>query len=141
MAAVLDSASIDANDVREIYDTDLTDGRLANFINMAVVTVARLTTLTDADTIKLLELMLSAHFAAVYDGTVKQQSIGGGEWSVTFAMAVGTGLDASPYGQQAQILDPTGKLAKIQKPRAKFQVTSEYDTYESTYLQGLTDDA
>lgn len=137
MAEILVGASVDANEVREIYDTDLTDGRLANFINMAYVTVKDLG-ITDADLLHQLELLLSAHYATTYDGVVKSQSVGG-EWSVTYGMVIGEGLGSSVYGQQAKALDPTGKLAKLGKPRAKFSVTSEYDIYGSTYLSQLVD--
>lgn len=136
MAEILVGASVDANEVREIYDTDLTDARLANFINMAHMTTKNLS-ITDADLLKQLELLLSAHFATAYDGVVKSQSVGGGEWSVTYAMVVGEGLKASMYGQQALALDTSGKLSKLSMKRAKFMVSSYYDSKSSTYLSQL----
>jgi len=137
MAEILVGSLVTTDDVREIFDTDLTDARLANFINIAYVTTKNLG-ITDSDLLKQLQLWLSAHYTTVYEGVVASQSVAG-EWTVSYGMVLGEGLKSSVYGQQALALDTTGKLAKLSKPRAKFMVTSEYDTFDSTYLQQLVD--
>lgn len=138
MAEILVGASVDANEVREIVDTDLTDARLNNFINMAYLMVSSLS-LTSTNLIKQLELLLSAHYLSVYDGVVQSMNVAG-EYSVTYGMVIGEGLLASPYGQQAVSLDTSGKLAKLGLKRAKFLVTSHYDIFGSTYLQQKVDE-
>lgn len=137
MAEILVGSLVNATDVREIVDTDLTDGRLANFINMAYVTTKGMTT-TDSETLKQIQLLLSAHYLTVYDGVVQSQSVGG-EYSVTYAMVVGQGLKSSLYGQQALALDTTGTLSRLGMQKANFQVVSEYQSDDSTYLQSLVD--
>lgn len=137
MAEILEGASITANEVREIYSTELTDPQLANFINMAYLATKNLG-LSDEDVLKYLQLLLSAHYATVYDGIVQSQSIAG-EYSVTYGLVLGEGLKASPFGLQALTLDTSGKLAKLDLKRAIFQVSSQYDVFSSTYLQEKID--
>ena len=136
MAEVNANASVTVDEVREIYVTDLTDPQLANFINMAYQIVNQLGITTN---VAMLELLLSAHFATMFDGVAKSESVAG-EWSITYAFQGGEGLMSSPYGQQALALDSTGLLRKQGLKRAAISVTSEYDTHGSTYLQGLTSD-
>jgi len=136
MAEILVGAVVDVNEVREIYSTEMTDPQLANFINMAYVTTNQLT-LSSSELLKQIQLLLAAHFATAYDGIIKSQSVGSGEWSVTYAMVVGKGLNSSVYGQNAIALDASGKLAKLGMKRAKFMVASEYQFYGSTTLQTL----
>lgn len=137
MAEILVGALVDADEVREIVDTELTNPRIANFINMAYVTTKNLG-MTDTELLKQIQLLLSAHFLTVYEGVVQSQSVGG-EYSVSFARVVGEGLKASTYGQQALALDTTGKLAKATLKRATFQVSSYYEMYDSDYLQTLVE--
>lgn len=132
MATILAGASITADEVKEIYDTEMTNAQLANFINMSYLLVSRLS-ITDADLEKNMELLLAAHFATTYDGVVKSQSVGS-EWSVTYATVIGEGLKSSIYGQQALALDTTGQLAKLELKRAVFKVSSAYDFFGSDYL-------
>ena len=133
MAEILEGAVTEPDDVREILDTDLTDPRLANFINMAYVIVKDLG-VTDAEVLRMMELLLAAHFTTTYEGVLKSQSVGGGEWSVSYATIVGEGLAASPYGQQAIAIDPTRKLQSMALKRAAFHVTSAYELDGSGYL-------
>lgn len=137
MAEILVGALVTADDVKEIIDTELTDARIANFINLAYVTTDGLD-LTDAEVEKQLQLWLAAHYLTVYEGVIQSQNVAG-EYSVTYARIVGEGLRSSPYGQQAIALDPTGKLTKLGSKRAKFVVTSQYDLYGSTYLAEKVD--
>ena len=135
MAEIIVGALVNPEDVKEIIDTELTDPRIAAFINMAYVTTKGLE-ITDTDVLYNLQLWLSAHYITVYEGVLKSQSVGG-EYSVTYGMVIGEGLSSSVYGQQAIQLDTSGKLAKLGLKRAKFRVSSSYGFYSSTYLQGL----
>ena len=92
----------------------------------------------EAHSVKQIQLLLAAHFTTCYDGVVQSQSAGG-EWSVSYGMVIGQGIKSSMYGQQAIVMDTTGKLAKLDLKRAKFQVVSHYNLYGSTYLQTLVD--
>ena len=129
MASVHDDALIRPCDVKEIKDTDLEDSRVANFVNMAYLVTLPLVDNLGAcggdEALKQIQLLLAAHFLTLYDREVKSQSIGG-EWSVTYAMTDGEGLNASLYGQQAQVLDCSGTLAKraAGMKAASFKVTS-----------------
>ena len=137
MAEVNPNALIDAGDVKEIIDTDLTDARVANFINaaylMTVPLSGNLVACGGNAMLEIIQLFLAAHFLTVYERTVKSQSVGG-EWSITFAMKDGEGLMSSLYGQNALALDCSGILAKAGSKRATFDVTSYYQLEGSTYL-------
>lgn len=107
--------SISASAVKEIIDTDLVDGRINNFINMAYYAVLPLSGKLGAcggvDVQCEILLLLAAHFMTMYDRQVKSDSVGG-EWSVSYMGKDDLGLNASLYGQQALVLDCSGTLAK-----------------------------
>ena len=123
---------LDADAVKEIIDTDLTDPRIHNFINMAYfVTIPLSGNLGECgggDALCEVMLLLAAHFLTVYERQVKSTSIGG-EYSVTYLGIVGEGLRASLYGQQAIAMDCSGWLAKRGLKRATFQ-TVDYETLD-----------
>lgn len=137
MATVHAGAVIDADDLLEILDSDLTEARLNNFINMAYIMTLRLAgKLADCggdDALREIQNLLAAHYASLYERTTKSESIGG-EWSVTYAFEEGVGLMATPFGQQAVALDCSGTLAKAGLKRARFRVTSYYQIQDSTRL-------
>ena len=138
MATLSSSALITADGLKEIIDSDLTDSRLNNFINMAVIVMAPLTAASlsgcgGSDALTQIQLLLAAHFLTLYERTTKSESIGG-EWSVTYAIQDGPGFNASLYGQQALALDCSGTLGKLGLRRASFAVTSYYQTKKSSYL-------
>lgn len=116
---------IDANAVKEIISTDLTDAEINNFINMAYYVVIPLTgELGDCGGLGAqCEIMkvLAAHFITMYERQIKQESVAG-EWSVTYLGKGELGLDASLYGQQAKVLDCSGTLAKAGMLGVMFQV-------------------
>ena len=58
-------------------------------------------------------LYLAAHFAFLYEGQVKSEKIGAS--STTFNMATDLALLSTTFGQTAIFLDPSGKLAGLQK--------------------------
>lgn len=137
MATVHASAVVDADDVKEIIDTDLTDARINNFINMAYVATiplsGKLGNCGGSYALQQIQLLLAAHFLTLYERTLKSENVAG-EWSATYAIQEGMMLDASLYGQQAKALDCSGLLAKSGSKRAGFDVTSYYQLEDSTYL-------
>lgn len=137
MAKVVDGALTIPAAVREIIDTDLTDDRIANFINMAYVTrlplSGKLGTCGGDAALAQIEQMLAAHFMTVYAPTVKSESIAG-EWSVTYAMKDGEGLRSSRYGQNAIVLDCSGTLASLGSKQARLSVISHYERQNSKAL-------
>ena len=82
----------------------------ANLLNLGIA---------DA-TLKEIERWLAAHFASINDPLVKSDRTG--DASSTFHGNSGLGLDFTPYGQQAKLLDPTGTLARIGAKKAYFKV-------------------
>lgn len=132
MAVLHADACIEADDVREIINTDLTDPRLNNFINMAHYRtrplVGELGACGGADAICEIVKLLAAHFVTMNERQTKNESVGG-EWSVTFMGVDGLMLDASLYGQQAVAMDCSGILAKAGMKQARMRVIS-YDDLE-----------
>lgn len=128
MATVNENAVVDADDVKEIIDTDLSDARINNFINMAYVRTipldGELGNCGGDDTLAEIQKLLAAHFLTMYERQTKSEKVG--EASVTFMGQDGKGLEASLYGQQALALDCSGILARAGLKRATFQVWS-YD--------------
>lgn len=108
--------SIEAEDVLLILDTDLTSPQIDAMINTAdnLVTIhidpladTRVTSAVRDDIV----MWLAAHFCAIRDRRVKDE--GGDGVRFTYEGKTGMGLDYTSYGQQAKMIDPTGKLGKI----------------------------
>lgn len=135
MATLSTSALIDADALCEIIETDLTDARLHNFINMAVALTSQISSAVTScgGDLEQIQLLLAAHFLTMYERTTKSESIGG-EWTVSYAMQDGPGLQSSLYGQNAIALDCSGMLARQGLKRASIHVTSYYQTRESERL-------
>lgn len=70
----------------------------------------------DAMLLKEIERFLSAHFACSADPTIAQETIGGA--AVVYDGKTGMGLDGSPFGQRAKILDFNGRLTEGKKSTA-----------------------
>lgn len=122
--------NLDADAVRELIDTDLTDARIHNYINFAYsITIPLQGKLADCGgttTLCQIMLLLSAHFMTVYERQSKSESVAG-EWSVTYLGQDGLGLEASLYGQQALALDCSGFLRKAQMKKASMAVVGYED--------------
>ena len=123
-------STLDADSVREIISTDLTDAQ----INHAINTAYNITRLVSGALAKcggssmectIMEL-LAAHFITLREGSAKSESVGG-EWSITYRGSDGLGLDASLYGQNAKMIDCSGKLAKLGLRRAGLREIGFYD--------------
>jgi len=139
MAALLPAvialcSDLDADYVKEIIDTDLTDAQINHFINIAYYQTVLLDGALDecgGDSVRCeIIALLAAHFLAMRDRRSKSESIAG-EWSVTWQGTTGMGLDATDYGQAAKSLDCSGKLAKAGMKRATFEVIGENDSYNA----------
>lgn len=130
MATLNVNACIDADDVKEIIDTDLLDVRIHNFINMAYFrTLALSGKLGDCgggDMLCQIRLLLAAHFLTMYERQTKSEKVDS-EWAVTYMGVDGEGLKASLYGQQAMMLDCSGVLATAGMKRATIEVKGYID--------------
>ncbi len=109
---------ISPDDVKKILDTALTDAEINAYINSAEVLVNSLLTDT-ADALKQeIILWLTAHMIA----STREQQIseaGAGPARVKYQGQTGLGLDSTQYGQQAKILDTSGALSSLGRPRAE----------------------
>jgi hypothetical protein len=105
---------VEADSVQEVFETNLTDAQVSAFINMAhrFVDANLLDEGLAAGTLTDIELMLSCHFCALNDPRMKSENVAG-EWSFTVQGMTGLSLDATFYGQNAKLLDPTGKLDEL----------------------------
>lgn len=118
-------ARVTATEVKEIIDTSLTDAQINTMITAANLTVTK--HLGDqglsSDLLKEIERWLSAHFCHARDPREQEKSID--STRVKFQGQTGLGLDATFYGQQVKVLDPTGRLAKLGQKRATIFVSGE----------------
>lgn len=133
MATLNSNACTDADEVRDIIDTDLEDSQINAFINMAYfltrVIAGKLTDCGGSDAECEIQKLLAAHFITIRERQTKNESIGG-EWSVGYMGQDGLGLDASLYGQQAQAMDCSGELARAGLKRPRLEVISYEDLEE-----------
>ena len=114
------SYRVNQEEVQEIIDTDVDN--LLPFIMVADTLVTKKLTgqsLGD-DLLKEITRWLAAHFVAVRDPIVRQEKTG--DASATFFLGKeGTGLNATPYGQQAMMIDTSGTLASLGKKQASIE--------------------
>lgn len=102
-------------DVLQIIDTDLTEEEITPFLNVAAVMVTDL--LADesysADLSREIERWLAAHFTAIRDPQLIEEKIG--DATAKYGAKVGSGLEATRYGQQVLLLDSNGIFAELGK--------------------------
>ena len=133
-------ADVDADAVKEIISTTLTDAQINAFLNMAYALSIPIQgelgdcggTTTTCAIIKL----LAAHLISTRDRRVKSKSVGG-EWSVTYMGESGLGLDATMYGQQAKVLDCSGILATAGMKKASVDVATQERLEDVTLDEGI----
>ena len=108
-------------EVLMIMDTSLTDVN-AFIIPANLIVTDKLTGkgLSEAQ-LKEIERWLSAHFATIKSPTLSEDKIGSSTQKYNVGY-LGKGLEATPYGQQVKLLDPTGTLAGIGKMKVTFKV-------------------
>jgi len=102
-------------DVRQIIETSLSDDEINVFITSADALVTQIyadeTGVTE-EIKKEVERWLAAHFLASSRELQLQESKAGSV-GVKFQGETKRGLDSTFYGQNAKVLDPTGKLAML----------------------------
>ena len=138
MASLISTHRVDADNVKEIFTTLMTGAQINAFINMAsrLVTnqiagqvVLGTNDMLDDDTLKDIELLLSAHFCALNDPRAESESIAG-EYSYKSQGKTDMMLDATFYGQQAKLLDVTGTLDRLGETRRKATIQVLSDVYK-----------
>lgn len=119
----MSAVRVSADDLKKIFDTELTDEQLYSFINTAhqLVESTLLSTSLGSDMLTEIELWLSAHFASIRDQRPSEESIGQ-EYRVKYQGQTGQGLQSTTYGQTALALDYTGSLANLTAKRANMKV-------------------
>jgi len=115
-------ARVTALEVKDILDTDLSDSVVEAFINDASNLIDELfedeTGVSD-ELLASIEKWVAAHFVAIRDQRPKSEKVG--DASITYHGTSGKGLEFTPYGQQALLLDTTGRLKSIGGKRATFK--------------------
>jgi len=128
-------ADLNADAVKEIIETDLTDAQINAFLNTAYYITRPLSGNLGACGGATAEcniiMWLAAHFITIRERQTSSESVAG-EWSVKYLGEDGLGLDASLYGQQALVLDCSGMLARVGLKRPFFEVISYEDLEEQT---------
>jgi hypothetical protein len=108
-------ARVTATEVKTLIETDLADGAIANQILMANAMTNRVLAagLTDADTLKLIEMNLAAHFiATTVDPRTKSEGVSG------ISQTNEGNFQKSRYWDNALTLDTTGTLKGAEQGRA-----------------------
>lgn len=134
MATLRSGARVTASEVKEIFDTDLSDSALHAHINYASKIVDQIEAeapSTDDETLELIELYWSAEVATTQDPRAEREQLKTS--NVTYDIR-------TTYGEMAIDLDPTGTLASTTKGKATLDVPNaknlqhdyvrdEYDRY------------
>lgn len=113
---------VQVSDVHALIETDLLD--IVPHIDAANSLIdEKLVNVGLGDTrLKLIEAWLSAHFVAMREDSARLRRISQGETVAIFTDEVGTGLNATRFGQQAMLLDTSGVLNRLSKPTASISV-------------------
>ena len=119
---------VTSEEVAQIIDYDtaaITD--ISPFITMANMMVnSRIGEgVLAEEVLKEIERWLAAHFVAIRDPRIKSESVD--VISTSYQGQTGMGLQATLYGQQAMMLDTTGKLSKTKINIGSFS-TIDYTT-------------
>lgn len=113
-------ARVDADSVKEIITTSLTDPQITAFIESATLVVDRYSTqcdlVSDAELVEI-ERQLTAHMMAAADKSTRLASRKFGDSSQSYFTQSGLDLDSTQYGQNIKLLDPCGILADYGKRR------------------------
>ena len=128
--------NLDADAVREIIETELTDAQINFFINLAYYVTIPLTgnlgSCGGNDMHCSIITVLAAHYITMRERQVKSESVAG-EWSVTFLGKDDLGLDSSLYGQNAKQLDCSGYLSRLGLKAATMAAITYYDMAGSSF--------
>ena len=114
------STRVDGDEVKEIFDTELTALQIVPFITIAnLIVTDKLTDEHSTALLKEIERWLAAHFVAIRDPRAKSEKTA--DASATYHGNAGLGLNHTPYGQQVLAMDTTGILASLGKRKASFR--------------------
>jgi len=119
MASLNSNARNTASEVKEIFDTDLDDSQLHNWVNMAAETTDDVESHGElsSNRLKLIEKNLAAHYAATQDPRVSEETIGDAQFDYK-----GT-TETTDYWRTALRLDTTEFFEEdADKPRADIRV-------------------
>lgn len=123
------NALVDADDIKDIIDTNLTDEQINAFINMAYFVSKDLGDTSEVSQGMLTEIqrLLAAHFITCREQQPKSEKLR--DVSATYRGADGMGLRSSTYGQQAIALDASGILGTRAEGlrRATIKVWRQHD--------------
>ncbi len=124
------AARVNASEVKELINTDLTDVIVASSIDIASRFIDEVISGLAADRLADIELYLSAHFVAMRDqdeGAITEEKVGDGQ--VKYSGEFGKSLNLTRYGQMAIFLDTTGKLAAstLTQIKARFETVAPVD--------------
>lgn len=114
---------VTASEVTTNFETSLSPTEIDGWISTATLLVDDVESAdssVSADRLKEIELALTRHFAHAQDPRV--ESSGVGDSTVTYQGDTGMHLEATHYGQQAKMLDPTGTLENAHKESASIHV-------------------
>jgi len=112
---------VSAAEVREIVDVDSSISDLTPFIEMATLIVDE--ELDDSGIghtdarLKQIELLLAAHFVCIRDPRVGNEKAG--PVGASYQYKLGLGLQVTTYGQQAMMMDSSGKLAEMNNKKGR----------------------
>ena len=118
MASLNSNARNNASEVKEIFETSLSNSQLHNYINMAAETTDDISAADDGNDLssqrlKLIEKNLAAHYAMTRDPRVKREQVGDAAFT----------YDRTEYWENAVNLDSTGYLSiDSGKPQASITV-------------------
>lgn len=114
-------------EVKKVINTDLSNAIVLVHIQIAndLVTGTLGSSGLGTSRLKHIELFLAAHFIGI--GMDKEEGMMLSQWAgedgkIDYNKTLGRALNATFYGQQAQLLDTTGVLAQTGKSRAQFRV-------------------
>ena len=117
-------ARVTDEEVKEIIETTITTTPFITAANL-VVTSRLGDQGIDDDLLKEIERWFAAHLVAIREPQAKTEKTG--DTGVTYFGKDGTGLDATPYGQQVKVLDPTGLMATLGSRAAEMKAFELFD--------------
>lgn len=115
-----------ANDVKQVISTTMADPQIQSLGSVACAYMDQVfsgdVTLSE-ELLRHIETYITAHLISIHspeEGLMKTHEVG--ETKIELTLNPGTGLGASRFGQQAMLLDLTGKLKAAQTTMAEFKV-------------------
>ena len=111
-------------EIKEIIETTIDTTPFIQAANLVVTARLGAQGLGD-DLLKEIERWFTAHLVAIREPQAKAEKVG--DTGVTYFGKDGYGLDATPYGQQVKVLDPTGLMATLGSRPAEMKAFGLFD--------------